>query len=74
MLCNFQCVNVWNKMVEEKAGVVRREDSKKNEHACSVEGDFVVLDPSVPDCPSVFNVAGPTRNIQSSSKLREVRK
>ena len=35
--------NMWNKMMEEKVGVVRREDSKKNEQACSVEGVFMVL-------------------------------
>ena len=38
--------NMWNKMMEEKAGVERQNSKKgfeKNEHACNAEGVFVVL-------------------------------
>ena len=39
--------STWNKIMEENAGVERQNSKKgfeKNEHACSVEGVFVVLD------------------------------
>ena len=41
--------NMWNMMMEEKAGAERQNSEKgfkKNEHACSVEGVFVVSDPT----------------------------
>ena len=37
--------NTWNKMMEEKGGVDRQNSKKgfeKNEHACRVEGVFIV--------------------------------
>ena len=40
---------MWNKMMEENVGVERQKSKKgfeKNEHACSVEGVFVVSDPT----------------------------
>ena len=61
--------NMWNKMMEEKAGAERQNSKKgfeKNEQACSVEGVFVVSDPSA---RPYLKVAGQTRKIQSSSKL-----
>ena len=39
--------NMWNKMMEEKAGVERQNSNKgfeKKEHACRVEGVFLVLE------------------------------
>ena len=61
-------------MVEEKAGVKKQNSKKgfeKNEHACIVEGvlGFRIFLPVL-----YLKVAGQTRKIQSSSKLREVRK
>ena len=65
-------------MMKEKAGPrVERQNStgkkgfEKNEHACSVEGVFAVLDPSA---RLYLKVAGHTRKIQSLSKLLQVRK
>ena len=60
--------------MEEKAGAERQNSKKgfeKNEQACSVEGVFVVSDPSA---RPYLKVAGQTRKIQSSSKLWQVRK
>ena len=56
-----------------------RQNSKKgfekNEHACSVEGVFVVLDPSARRQARLYlKVSSLTRRIQSSFKLRQVRK
>ena len=66
--------NLCNNMVEEKAGV-EKENSKtgfeKNEHAYIVEGVSWVSDSTA---HPYLKVAGPARKIQSSSKLRQVRK
>ena len=61
-------------MVEEKAGVEMQNSKKrfeKNEHACIVEGvlGFRIFLPVW-----YLKVAGPTRKIQSLSKLRQFRK
>ena len=58
-------------MVKEKAGVEKQNSKKgfeKNEHACIVEGvlGFRIF---LPDW--YLKVAGLTRKIQSSSKLRQ---
>ena len=56
-------------MMEEKAGAERQNSEKgfkKNEHACSVEGVFVVSDPTA---RLYLKLAGPTQKIQSLSKL-----
>ena len=63
------CMNLCNNIVEEKVGVKIQNSKKgfeKNEHACNVEGvlGFLIF-LSVLD----LKVAGPTRKIQSSSKL-----
>ena len=63
------CTNLYNNMVEEKAGVEKQNSEKgfeKNEHACSVEGVFVVSDPTA---RLYLKLAGPTQKIQSLSKL-----
>ena len=65
------CTNLCNNMVEEKAGVEKQNSKKgfeKNEHACIVEGvlGFRIFLPVL-----YLKVAGPTRKIQSSSKLRQ---
>ena len=55
---------MWNKTIEEKAGIEGQNSKKgflKNEHACSVEGVFVVSDPSA---RPYLKLAGPTRKIQ----------
>ena len=58
--------NTWNKMMEE--GGVDRQNSKKgfekNEHACRVEGIFLVSDSTV---RPYSKLAGPTRKIQTES-------
>ena len=76
ILWNFQCVKCLDKHLEQDDGrrhggwkAEFQERSRKNEHACSMEGVFVVLDLS-----ACLKVAGPTRIIQNSSKLRQVRK
>ena len=61
-------------MVEEKAGVEKQNSEKgfeKNEHACIVEGvvGFRIFLPVW-----YLKLAGPTRKIQSSSQLRQIRK
>ena len=61
-------------MVEEKAGVKMQNSKKefeKNEHAYIVEGvlEFRIFLPV-----RYLKVAGPTRKIQSSSKLRQFQK
>ena len=61
-------------MVEENVGVEKQNSKKgfeKNEHACIVEGvlGFLIFLPVL-----YLKVAGPTRKIQSSSKLRQFRK
>ena len=56
--------NLCNNMVEEKAGVEKQNSKKgfeKNEHACSVEGVFVVSDLSARPC---LRLACPTRKVQ----------
>ena len=61
-------------MVEEKAGVEKQNSEKgfeKNDNACSVVGTFgfrIFLP------VRYLKAAGPTRKIQSSSKLRQFRK
>ena len=61
-------------MVEEKAGVEKQNSEKgfeKNEHASDVVGTFgfrIFLP------VRYLKAAGPTRKIQSSSKLRQFRK
>ena len=78
MLLNFNVSNawrnMWNMMMEEKAGAERQNSEKgfeKNEHACSVEGvlGFRIFLP-------VWYLKAPsqTRKIQSSSKLRQFQK
>ena len=57
-------MNLCNNMVEEKAGVEKQNSKKgfeKNEHACSVEGVFVVSDLSARPC---LRLACPTRKVQ----------
>ena len=81
MLCNFQSVKCLYKYVEQNGGrkswghLVERQNSKKgfekNEHACSMEGVFVVSDPSA---RQYLKVAGQTQKIQRLFKLRQVRK
>ena len=59
---------MWNKMMKKKAGVERQNSKKgleRNEHACSVEGVFVVSDPTA---RPYLKLAGPTREIQSSDR------
>ena len=59
------------KMMEETAGVERQNSKngfERNEHACSVEGVFVVSDLSA--CP-YLKVTCPTWKIQCLSKLRQ---
>ena len=68
------CQNLCNNMVEEKAGVEKQNSKKgfeKNEHACIVEGvlGFRIFLPVW-----YLKVAGPSRKIQSLSKLRQFRK
>ena len=61
--------NMRNKMMEEKAGVERQNSKKgfeKNGHVCSVEGVFMVLDPSA---SQYLKLAGQTQKNQSLSKL-----
>ena len=68
------CTNLYNNMVEEKAGVEKQNSEKgfeKNEHASDVVGTFgfrIFLP------VRYLKAAGPTRKIQSSSKLRQFRK
>ena len=83
MLWNFQCVKCMDKHVEQDDGrkcggweAEFQERTRKNEHAYSVDGVFVVSDPSA---RPYLKLAGPsstgqTRKIQSSSKLPQVRK
>ena len=68
------CTISFNNMVEEKAGVKMQNSKKefeKNEHAYIVEGvlEFRIFLPV-----RYLKVAGPTRKIQSSSKLRQFQK
>ena len=61
-------------MVDEKAEVEKQnseKEFKKNEHACIILGVFVVSDPSA---SQYLKVPCPTWKIQSSTKLRQVRK
>ena len=54
-------INLWNRMMEEKAGVERQNSKKgfeKNEHACSVQGVFVVSGPSGIDPVDKFSCFG----------------
>ena len=67
MLLNFQSAwtNMWNKMME---GVERQNSNKgfeKNEHACSMEGVFVVLYWSACLC---LKVVGQTSKHQQARK------
>ena len=67
------CTKLCNNMVEEKAGVEKlnsKKGFKKNENACLVEGvlGFQIFLPVL-----YLKVAGQTRKIQSSSKLRQFR-
>ena len=65
---------MWNKMMEENVGVERQKSKKgfeKNEHACSVEGVFVVsVQLSDPSARPYLKLAGPNWKMHSSSKLR----
>ena len=61
--------NLRNNMMGKKAGVEKQNSKKgfeKNEHTCSVEGVFVFSDPTA---RPYLKLVGPTRKIQSSSKL-----
>ena len=63
-----------NNMVEETAGVEKQNSwkgFKMSEHACSMEGVFWVSDSTA---SPYLKVAGPTRKIQSLSKLWQFRK
>ena len=42
-------INLWNNMMEEKAGVKKQNSKKgfeKNDHSCSMEGILLVLNPT----------------------------
>ena len=74
---NFQSVKYLNDLVQNYGlrksggrGAESQESIRKNEHACSVLGVFVVSDLSA---RPYLMVAAPTRKLQSSSKLRQVR-
>ena len=67
-------MNLCNNIVEEKVGVKIQNSKKgfeKNGHACNVEG---VLGFRIFLSVLYLKVAGPTRKIQSSSKLWQFRK
>ena len=75
---NFQSVKYLDDLVQNYGGrksggreAEFQERIRKNEHACSVLGVFVVSDLSA---RQYLKVPGPTRKIQSSSKLQQVRK
>ena len=59
---------MWNKMIKEKEGLKRQSSKKglkKNQYACSMEGVFLVSDPSA---SQYLKVAGQARKI----KLQQV--
>ena len=75
---NFQSVKYLHELVQQYGGRKSRVEMQyskkgfeKNEHACIVEGvlGFRIFLPVL-----YLKVAGPTRKIQSSSKLRQFRK
>ena len=75
---NFQSVKYLHELVQQyggrKSGVEKQNSKKgfeKNEHACIVLGVFVVSDLSA---RQYLKVPGLSRKIQSTSKLRQVRK
>ena len=70
-ILGLSCAKLWWK---KKRGVEKQNSKKgfeKNEHACIVLGVFVVSDLSA---RQYLKVPGLSRKIQSTSKLRQVRK